>query len=165
MPVLEKWWTLPDHRDIVGLHRIVVAPQRFRPKKDRRHPHQTDALKKTKRHCNQHAAPGWLLATLRMVLHQDWCWEPLPQDYLPQVPTRPDGRTHTGDLRSTSWFRKFHVRGIINSFAGSERKKCSARTQAFRCPARLRNMAWERERKGVIEQDDRCCKMEHTERT
>ena len=37
---------MPDHRDIGCLHRIVVAPQRFRPKKDRRHSHQTDALKK-----------------------------------------------------------------------------------------------------------------------
>ena len=79
--------------------------------------------KKKKRNHSWHAAPRWFLATLRVVLQQEWCWEPLPQDHLPQVTARPDGQTNTGDLcSSTSWFRGFYVRGIINSFAGSKRE-------------------------------------------
>ena len=50
--------------------------------------------------------------------------EALPQDDLPQVTAKTDGRTNTGDLCSnTSWFRGFYVRRIITSFAGSKRKK------------------------------------------
>ena len=50
--------------------------------------------------------------------------------------------TNTGDLRSTSWWRGFYVRGIINSFAGSKRKKNQR-------PSATRQMARETSEHGV----------------
>ena len=106
------------------LRSIFIAPQRSTPNKDRRQPHHTACITRkrnettpgTQRPDGSWRRSGWCL-------QQEWCWEPLPQDHLPQVTARPDGQTNTGDLRSsTSWFRGFHVRGIINSFAGSERE-------------------------------------------
>ena len=76
---------MPDHRDIVGLHQIVVAPQRPPPKKDRRQRHQTDALKKQ--------ATLLLARIARMVAGNA------------QNGVAP--RVVLGDLRSTSWFRGF----------------------------------------------------------